>query len=231
MFDAHAHLRAAPPQGPVTGWIVPGVDLDSEVLAAQLEAGDTRIRAALGLHPWYLPQSEGELREALDGLERSVDTRQPVAIGETGLDKGRRGAPMAVQRLAFLSQVKLARRLELPLIIHCVRAHGACLELLAEEGGDPPAGGAGMVHDFGGPREMIRPWVEAGFFLSVSPRSLERRSLLAEIPGERLLIETDDEGPERLAEVCDALASARGLTPADIAASTESNARRLFGLL
>ena len=88
-----------------------------------------------------------------------------------------------------------------------------------------------MVHDFGGPIEMIRPWVEAGFFLSISPRGLGRPGVLAAIPGERLLIETDDEGSGRLLEVCEGVARARRVSPADIAHITESNARRLFGLL
>lgn len=219
MFDAHAHLTEVPPEG--AGWIVPGVDLASEALARLLVA-DPRVRAATGLHPWHLPASVPELLPQLVALEAAIQERRPCAIGETGLDKSWRGKPMAVQRAAFEAQVALARRLELPLIIHCVRAHGGCLERLA----DVPHGG--MVHDFAGPREMIGPWVEAGFFLSISPRNLGNRAVIAGIPGERLLIETDDAGPERLTEVAAAVAEARGVTVEDLAAITESNARRLF---
>jgi TatD DNase family protein len=219
VFDAHAHLQSVPASG--SGWIVPGVDLASEVLACRL-AGDPRVRAAIGLHPWYLPETVAELAPQLAALDVAIEARRPCAIGETGLDQSWRGKPKAVQRAAFAAQVDVARRLELPLIIHCVRAHGGCLDVLR---GFPHGG---MVHDFAGPREMIGPWVAAGFFLSISPRNLGHRAVIAAIPGERLLVETDDAGPERLADVVAAVAEHRGVTPEDVAAITETNARRLF---
>jgi len=230
VFDAHAHLTERPPQphpDGVRGWIVPGVDLDSERLVARLEASDPRIAASIGLHPWHLPSSIEELELRLQRLRAEVEIRRPIAVGEAGLDKSWRGKPKDVQRAAFVAQVRLAHRLGLPLIIHCVRAHGGCLEVLEQEG----FGGGGMVHDFGGPREMVRPWIDAGFFLSISPRSMDHAAVVRDIPGERLLIETDDEGTERLVEVRDAVARIRGVEPGDIASITESNARRLFGLI
>lgn len=229
MFDAHAHLEETPPQphpDGVLGWIVPGVDLESEALAAGLAAADARIRAAIGLHPWHLPETVAGLAPLLERLELMAIERPPVAIGETGLDKSWRGGPKGVQRAAFAAQVRLAKSLELPLIIHCVRAHGACLETLRQEGFD----GGGMVHDFAGPKEMIRPWIEAGFFLSISPRGMGHAAVVREIPGERLLIETDDEGHRRLGSVRDAVAAHRGVEPEDVASITAANARRLFRL-
>ncbi|MCP4868793.1 MAG: TatD family hydrolase [Proteobacteria bacterium] len=219
MFDAHAHLESVPEVG--TGWIVPGVDLDSAPLAARL-AQDPRVEAGIGLHPWYVPPV-ADLPAQLELLEQAIEARRPCAIGETGLDRTWRAKPRKrEQRAAFEAQIAIARRLELPLIIHCVRAHGACLERLA----DFPHGG--MVHDFGGPMEMLGPWVEAGFYLSISTRNLGLESVVAAIPSERLLIETDDAGPERLPEVAAAVAAARGVSVEEIAAITESNARRLF---
>ena len=229
MFDAHAHLTAAPPvphPDGVTGWIVPGVDLTSEPVAAALAERDPRVVAAIGLHPWHVPKTLEELEPRLSVLERLAAARAPVAIGETGLDKSWRGGPKDVQRAAFVGQIELATRLSLPLIIHCVRAHGACQELLD----DLDFGGGGMVHDFAGPTEMIAPWIDAGFFLSISPRNMGHGAVVRAIPGERLLIETDDEGTERLKDVRDVVAAHRGVHPDDIAAVTEANARRLFRL-
>jgi TatD DNase family protein len=228
VFDAHAHLQALPPDPQpdgVAGWVVPGVDLASETLAATL-AQDARIVAAIGLHPWHVPATVDELAPQLAALEAAIDARRPAAIGETGLDKGWRGGPKEVQRAAFVAQVQLAGRLGLPLILHCVRSHGGCLRTLLTERFDR----GGMVHDFGGPVEVVRDWVDAGFFLSISPRGMAHKAVIAAIPGERLLIETDDEGVERLPEVCRAVAEARGVTPDDVAAITACNARRLFGL-
>lgn len=237
MFDAHAHLTELPPDpepSGVTGWIVPGVDHDSWMTGVRL-AADPRVRAAVGLHPWHVPDTLqdlwlelGKLRMLLPGsFGMPVSEGRPCAIGETGLDKGWRGGPMEVQRGAFHAQVVLASEQELPLIIHCVRAHGGCLEILKE----PGFVGGGMVHDFGGPMEMIGPWVEAGFYLSISPRGMGHAKVVAAIPEERLLVETDDEGVDRLSEVIAAVAEHRGASPEAVAAVTESNARRLFGLL
>jgi len=219
VLDAHAHLDSVPPSG--GPWVVPGVDLASEARARRLVA-DPRVIAAIGLHPWYLPETVEELAAPLAALEAAIAARPPCAIGETGLDKGRRGKPLPVQRAAFAAQVAIAARLELPLILHCVRAHGGCLDLL---GGFPHGG---MVHDFAGPTEVIGRWVEAGFFLSISPRNLDHGAVIAAIPADRLLVETDDAGPERLAEVVAAVARHRGVTDDEVAELTESNARRLF---
>jgi len=221
VIDAHAHLKSVPADG--DGWIVPGVDAASEALAATLVA-DPRVSAAVGLHPWHLPADAQSLDVALAEVVATCDRRAVIAIGETGLDRGRRGGPMELQRRAFRRQLALAAARDLPVILHVVRTHGACMEAAKQ------AGVRGMVHDFGGPVEVVRGWVDAGFFLSVSPRGLNRPAAIRAIPGERLLIETDDEGPERLREVCVETARIRGVDPADIAAITAANARRLFGL-
>ncbi len=220
MFDAHAHLKSAPGT-PGSGWVIPGVDLQSEALARDLLARDPRLVAALGLHPWHLPEA---LDEALAELDALAASRRPIAIGETGLDKGRRGAPKELQRRAFAHQARLAKRLDLPLILHVVRSHGACLDLLEAEGFD----GGGMVHDFQGPAQMIPRWVEAGFCLSISPRGQDKAELIAAIPEPSLLVETDDAGPEALVAVIERVAAAREQPVEAITALTEANARRLF---
>lgn len=222
MIDAHAHLTAVPEIEEVSAWIVPGVSPERDAASATL-AGP-RVAVAAGLHPWYLPDDVDGLTGALTTLEATVDARDVVAIGETGLDKGRRAGPMDLQRRAFHAQLSLAAKTGLPVILHVVRTHGASMEAARA------AGVVGMVHDFGGPAEVVRGWVDAGFFLSVSPRGLNRPAAIRAIPGERLLIETDDEGPERLIDVCREVARIRGVTPEDVAAVTEANARRLFGL-
>jgi TatD DNase family protein len=213
--DAHAHLTAAP-TGPGQ-WVVPGVDAAHDAASRALADG-RRVIAAAGLHPWYLPAADA-LNAALSALaERAVGA---CAIGETGLDKGRRAGPKDVQEAAFLGQIALAESLDLPLILHVVRRHGAALELLD---GFPHGG---MVHDFGGPAELVPAWVDAGFFLSISPR---RRDLgfVRAIPPERLLVETDDFGPDALGPLVRRLAIELGTTPSALAAQTAANARRLF---
>ncbi len=176
--------------------------------------------AALGLHPWHVP---ADVDAALDSLRELADAMPPVAIGETGLDKSRRGAPRELQVRAFEGQVALARELDVPLILHVVRSHGACLERVR---GHSPGG---MVHDFQGPVETVRDWVQAGFFLSISPRGMSKVDVIRAIPDEALLVETDDFGSERLVDVIEAVADARSTTPELVAALTAASGRRLVG--
>lgn len=218
MFDAHAHLTRPPEVGAVTQWILPGVHPTAP--PADLLA-DPRVHVAHGLHPWHVPD---DVQGALEALEGLASAHPPAAIGETGLDRSRRGSERTLQAAAFRGQVDLAARLDLPLILHVVRSHGACQAVLHEAGFTR----GGMVHDFQGPVETVRDWVRAGFLLSISPRGLARSEVLAAIPDAHLLAETDDSGPHRLPDVIAALAAARGSTPEAIATLTADNARRLF---
>jgi TatD DNase family protein len=225
VFDAHAHLDQVPSNSDVSGWIVPGVTLHDEELLSHLSQ-DPRVFTALGLHPWYLPEDPSALHDLLEHLEHVLANRPVIAIGETGLDKGPRAGAMQLQKSAFQAQIRLAQKHELPLIIHCVRTHGACIQTLRDEGFT----GVGMVHDYSGPLEMIPRWIEAGFWLSISPRGMNRTEVIKEIPSKRLLIETDEASPESLHEVCRNVAKARTMTPTSVGDLTESNLRQLMNL-
>lgn len=226
MFDAHAHLSVLPPDSlGVKNWLIPGVHPSHDHTSDDL-LKDPRVHHAAGLHPWHVPTDAEALDELLGQLECIAAKGHVVAIGETGLDRVRRDVPMTQQRRAFDAQIQLAKELRLPLVIHCVRAHGACLEHLREAGYT----GRGMVHDFAGPVEMIGPWIKAGFMLSVSPRGLRNPEVLRAIPDESLLVETDDEGAEVLPILVKQLSSIRGADPAKLAANCSGNTRRLLAL-
>jgi len=190
-----------------------------------LSGPDPRLYAAAGLHPWYLPPAE-LLDEELASLQARVDAGGIVAIGETGLDKGSRAGPRDVQRAAYRAQLEMASRAELPLILHVVRSHGACLDELQSVDSRL----FGMVHDFQGPVEMIAPWIDAGFMLSISPRGRGKEEVIRSIPARSLLLESDDEGWQQLPELCELLAKIRDVEVGELARQTELNARELFGL-
>ena len=236
MFDAHAHLDAPPPPDhAVSAWILPGLDAPQDARSGPL-AEDARVHRAVGLHPWFLPESLNGLPAALDALEARAEGA--IAIGETGLDALPRAGDRGVQEAAFRAQVALATERGLPLILHVVRRHGACLQILREM--SFPAEIGGMVHDFGGAEEVVEEWVAAGFLLSISPRSLadpavgavrpKRVHALRRIPRDMLLVETDEFGIDRLPTVVAAVADALDWDAGGVAAWTARNARRLFRL-
>lgn len=153
----------------------------------------------LGVHPWWIGESEGNWLERLSTLARL----HRVGIGEAGLDYMKK-IDKTVQREVFRGHVMLAKELGRPLNVHCVRAWKGLMEVL-REAGELPGGFA--VHSFSGSVETAGEIVRAGGYLSFSAWALRdtRRARTAEvlraIPRERVLAETDSPfgmGPRRL---------------------------------
>jgi TatD DNase family protein len=258
MFDSHCHLDASEYDGDraeviararkagIAGIMVPGYEPAEWRTLGALCASDPLLCCGVGLHPWYVHELDEAARAvALDSLPGVIAAQRAVAVGEFGLDalKAKRGgAPMDVQREVTRRHLEVARELGLPIIVHCVRAHGAMLELL-EAGGPLPRGG--VMHSYGGPPDLVGRYAKLGLsfsFAGIVTRSVahKARSALAAVPLDRLMVESDgpDQPPEGhpsgRTEPCDILrvlqvaAEARGEPLAEIARVTGENARALF---
>lgn len=179
----------------VTGILVPGVAPDTwaRVLSAR-DQFPPMIRVALGIHPHALPAlSDAELAAGLAGLEARLLTEGAAAVGECGLDGAlvKRGVSMARQEAVLEAHLEVARRLELPVILHCVKAHGRLLALLERRG---PL--AGVLHAYSGSAELVPRYAALGLhfgFGGALTWARARRPLLAAAaaPMDRLLLETD----------------------------------------
>jgi len=237
----------------VRGVLVPSVnlsdctDLPSEVARLAQVPGLKFAGFALGLHPWELvslaPEGDDALAQALAScVGRSVEGGQPLwAIGECGLDTGRRFAPRTRQLAWVARHVALARRFERPLVLHAVGGHQALLSLL-DELRAPPS----IVHGFTGAPEMALAYVRRGHHVGfgralLDPRATRARASAVAVPEHALLIETDT--PERpmsarqppedaasLPDVARALAALRGVTVEHVAACTWENTVRALQL-
>jgi TatD DNase family protein len=251
MFDSHCHLdfdelsaqvedhlEEARLAG-VRGWFVPGCrPNDGERLSLVKQ---TNVWVGVGLHP-YFTEEEGDIDSLSSRLERAAQSLGAVAIGECGLDKNK-GADAHVQVSIFEAQLRLARDLELPIVMHQVGHREAFLNSLKRVG-VPTRGG--VVHGFGGDTGWGRALVKLGLHLGLGPAITREsraklRAAAAELPVERLLIETDapDQRPSGrvgigrpadLLEVCRALGALRGCSMQEIARRTEQSARALYGL-
>jgi TatD DNase family protein len=231
MIDAHRHPPAgsdgtrAADEAQVAGllrWVWVGTRPEDWAQARRL-ARATGSWLALGLHPWWVGQANlGDLRamEAFTDLD---------AIGECGLDR-RRGPELSTQRSWFDAQLDLARARQLPAVLHVV---GAWPEVQAHLRRAPlPAGG--VWHGFQGHPQLAEQALGEGLFLSFGPgfdRSPRARASAALVPGDRLLVESDDhpDGPRALVQVLAALAEVREQDPTALAALTAANAGRCFG--
>jgi TatD DNase family protein len=164
-----------------------------------------------------------------------------VGVGETGLDFFRDSAPEELQRDAFAAQIALARRYDLPVIIHQRSAEMPVLEMLREHG---PV--RGVMHCFSGDAAFARTCVDAGLMLGVGgvatyPKSQVVRDALAAVPLERIILETDApylaphgwrgkrNEPSYVVVAAEVLESVYGLTFEEVGKVTTDNAIRLFG--
>ena len=197
------------------------------------------LHPAYGLHPMFLNQ---HMPQHLLDLTEIVERERPVAIGECGLDYFVEGLDHDQQQHYFIAQLELARERDLPVIVHARRAFDEVAACLRKVGGL-----RGVVHSFSGSLQQADNLWKMGFALGIGgpvtyPRARRLRDIVARMPAEFLLLETDSPDqplhghqgqrnePALLTEVLAVVAELRGESQAHVAASTSANARRLFNL-
>jgi len=147
---------------------------------------------ALGIHPLYTPQAaDDDLERLAQLLEQHRNDPQLVAIGEIGLDFFVPGLDAERQTRFFRQQLQLARRFDLPVILHVRRSADALLKGLREV---PVQGG--IAHAFNGSLQQAQAFIALGFKLGFGgaltyERALQLRRLATELPLEALVLETD----------------------------------------
>ncbi len=209
--------------------------------AVELAEKHTDIYAAVGVHPHdaklFTDQAEQRL---LDLVKQS---RQVIAWGEIGLDYHYDHSPRDVQRKVFERQLRLARLLELPVVIHSREANDDTLAILREEMAGYERGG--VLHCFGGSLEMATSAIDLGFFISFAgnltfQKAEDLRSIARQLPLDRLLIETDcpyltpvpfrgkRNEPARVVETARCLAELHGRELEEIGHITGENFGKLF---
>lgn len=216
LIDAHNHLqdewlaphldaiaRSCEDAG-VKAMVVNGTSESDWATVAELARRFTWVRPSFGLHPWDCGNASPGWREALG---RMLDATPGAGVGEIGIDRwildrarpddarlaGLRRAPLAEQEEAFLWQLELAADRDLPVTIHCIDAWGRLLEILRTA--RRPARGF-LLHAYAGSGELAREFAALGAYFSfngayLAERHAARRAVFAQLPHERLLVETD----------------------------------------
>lgn len=252
IFDTHAHyddaqfdadreaLLSAMPENGVGLILDPGCDLESSRAAIALAEQYPHIYAAVGYHPENCaPYTDADL----DILRRLAQHPKVVAIGEIGLDYyWEQNPPKEFQQAVFRAQLALARELDLPVIVHDRDAHADCLAIVKEF---PEV--RGVFHCYSGSVEMARELWKLGWYLGldgpVTYKNARRTvEVAAEVPLERLLLETDSPYmapvPKRgtrndsrnIRCIAEKIAEIRNMTADAIIRVSAENGRRLFGI-
>ena len=254
VVDTHAHLQDEAFRGDLGGVlerardagvcqiVAVGTTADDSASVLEMARRHAGLHAAVGVHPNHAAgaaQGDWERVEALAGLP-SV-----VAVGETGLDRYRDHTPFDVQQEWFARHLALAHERNLPVVIHCRECERDVIDQLAALGRPVQ----GVLHSFTGQWEHAEAFLDLGLHLSFagmvtfSNKKLDPlRDIAARVPLDRLLVETDSpylaphphrgstNEPARVVLTAKRVAELRGMSFAELAFETTSNARRLFGL-
>jgi len=222
-----------------------GPSTHSAIKLAHTHAG--RLFATAGVHPHHATDLTDELLAELEALARRSEV---VAVGECGLDYFRNFSPPAVQRTAFHRQLELAARVRKPVFLHERDAHDDFVAILREHRASLTGG---VAHCFTGNQSQLDRYLEMDLAIGITGWICDERRgahllpLMSEIPGNRLLLETDGpyllprnldpkpanrrNEPAYLPYVAAAVARARGETVQQIALSSTEAARKLFNLI
>ncbi|GAB4390351.1 MAG: TatD family nuclease-associated radical SAM protein [Thermodesulfovibrionales bacterium] len=251
LIDTHCHLemsafdpdrdevvRRALEAG-VEAMITIGSDARSNALALELCRRHEAVYCAVGVHPH---DAKDFTEETYLALRKWASAEKAVAIGETGLDYHYDHSPREVQREVFARHLALAAETGLPAVIHSREARADTLDILRDSGITK-----GVMHCFSGDMEMAERAMSMGLYISFAgPLTFKNarrlREVAAAVPDDYLLVETDApylapeplrgkrNEPANIVHTARELASARGVSPEDIARITTLNARRLFGV-
>lgn len=253
LFDTHVHLNAeqfkedreeviqrAKDEG-VKYMVVVGFDRQTIPLAIEIAESHDNIYAAVGWHPVDAIDMEDT---DLDWLEELSSHPKVVALGEMGLDYHWDKSPADVQKEVFRKQIHLAKKVNMPIIIHNREATQDIVDILKEEKAEEVGG---IMHCYSGSVEIAEECVKMNFMISlggpVTFKNAKRPKEVAEaIELDHLLVETDcpflaphpNRGkrnePAYVKLVAEQIADLKGVSLEEVSEKTTRNALKFFNI-
>ena len=257
-IDVHNHLHSSSFGGDVDGMVsaMRKVGVTCCVVNATEESDWAKVSAltdaypgfvwpAFGIHPWKAETARDGWQSRLCHL---LEKYPQASVGEVGLDQWVERPDFGVQRSVFSEQLRIAREMERPITIHCLKAWQPLFDAFERE----PPPDRFLMHSYGGSIELAERLVPLGAYFSFSGYFLHARKakvleVFRKLPRDRVLIETDapdmlpperwithsSEGcnhPANLKSIAEALSDVLGIKKSELAEITTANARRLFDL-
>ncbi len=201
---------------------------------------ETDVWATIGIHP-----HEADAHSHIDAGQLRAQAAHPrvIGIGETGLDYHYDHSDRVRQQVSFRAHIDAARETGLPLIVHTRDAEDDTAAILREEMGKGPF--SGVIHCFTASADFAEIALRLGFYISISgivtfKNAVDLQNTASKVPADQLLIETDAPflapvphrgktgEPAFVADTARALATLRGVTVEELAATTTANFHRLF---
>ncbi|AMM91242.1 TatD family hydrolase [Peribacillus simplex] len=253
LFDTHVHVNAEQfnedlddvieraKEAGVNNMVVVGFDQPTIIRAMELIETYDFMYAAVGWHPVdAIDMTEKDLQ----WIEELSNHPKVVAIGEMGLDYHWDKSPKDVQMEVFRKQIRLAKKVGLPIIIHNREATADIVNILKEEAASEVGG---IMHCFSGSAETALECINMNFYISLGgpvtfKNAKKPKEVAAAVPLERLLIETDcpylaphpyrgkRNEPSYVKLVAEQIAEIKQLTIEEVSQATTENAKKLFGI-
>ncbi len=255
MFDTHVHLTWHSYNGRVEDVLQRaraagvkhlldlGINLDSSRAARKHANTYSDVFFGAGIHPNDAGDASLSDLEAIEELARE---EKCLAVGEIGLDFYRDHTDPVIQEEYLRAQLEIAKRIRKPVVLHDRKASAHLLQVLDDSGYDGISGPGGVFHCFAGDVRMAKEVLERGFYISftgnVTFKKSDRPPVVAEVPLDRLLLETDspflapsprrgrENEPAYLPYIAAAIATIKEASLSDVVSRTTDNAFRLFTL-
>ncbi|MCG1030315.1 TatD family hydrolase [Virgibacillus halodenitrificans] len=251
LFDTHVHLNARQFEedrtdtiqrafnAGVQHMVVVGFDRETIPLAIEIAEDYDTIYAAVGWHPVdAIDMTDGDLQ----WIEELSSHPKVVAIGEMGLDYHWDKSPANIQKDVFRKQIQLAKKVNMPIIIHNREATEDIVKILQEENAKEVGG---IMHCYNDSVDYVQACLDMNFYISLGgPVTFKNaplpKEVAAQVPLNRLLIETDapflaphpNRGkrnePAYVKLVAEKIAEIRGISFEEVGKITTENARNLF---
>ena len=223
--------------------LVPGLSLDQFATLLELKHRYPLIDIALGCHPCFLSVlSEPELKRQMMRMADLASQHKMtiVAIGECGVD-GSLSIPMEYQEKVLREQIRIAKVIKKPLILHHRQSHNELIRILKQEKFD----GGGVVHAFSGSYQTAQTYIALGLALGVGgtityERAVKTRRTIKAVDMAHIVLETDapdmpvygfqgePNTPERLPLIAQALAQLKGISVNEVVQQSTANYHRIF---
>lgn len=253
LFDSHCHLNDEKFDedreelinslflGGVDKLINAGYSIESSKKALEIAEKYPQIYTTCGVSPNDITNSVESIQEELRKIEEVAKSEKVIAIGEIGLDYYWNTENKELQQYAFIEQIKLANKLNLPIVIHTREAVMDTLDILKKN----PVDRKGVFHCCPLNRELVKEALKLDFYISFAgpvtfKNSKNADEIIDMVPLDKMLIETDSpylapepnrgkrNDPRNVKYIAEKIAKVKNIEIEEIAKLAYENACRIF---
>ena len=220
--------------------IIPAVEVSTQDKVVEIANSEENIFGMVGLFPSEAKTFTVEFEEKMEEIARN--NSKIVAVGEIGLDYYWDKSFVDLQKEVFIKQIKMAQRLNLPIVVHDREAHKDCFDILKENKAEHV-----LFHCFSGSVEFMKECVREGWYIALGgvvtfKNAVKMKDVAREVPLDRLVLETDSpyltpvpyrgkpNKPAYVRYVAEEIAKIREMPLEELIDITTTNAERFFGI-